>query len=117
MKSNQIDQLVATVPATINAAQRDRLHAYIETATRCEARIQRLRAELPSAFEVPEAVRTRSSASGSLDIDVATELTTALAVACELDTLERVQPRVDAWLKQYVAKLVSTPSLDVYGDG
>ena len=112
MKSNQIDQLVATVPATINPGQRQRLDAYVDTVRRCEARIQWLRAELPRVFD-----DGGDATSGAGDVAVVAELNTALSVACELDTLERVQPRVDGWLKQYVAMLQHTPALEAYGDG
>jgi hypothetical protein len=106
VKAHLIDQLVATVPATINPGQRQRLDAYVDTVRRCEARIQALREELHRAFE----------AADGLTEAAATEPNRALTVACELDTLERVQPRVDAWLKQYVATLISRSTVETYGD-
>jgi hypothetical protein len=105
VKPNQVDQLVGTVPATINPGQRQRLDAYVDTVHRCEARIQSLRGELQDTFEAGDGV-----GAGAV-----TEPNRALEVACELDTLERVQPRVDAWLKQYVASLAAKSSV-AYGD-
>jgi hypothetical protein len=108
VKPNQVDQLVGTVPATINPGQRQRLDAYVDTVHRCEARIQSLRGELHHAFESGNGVAAPAGA--------ATEPNRALEVACELDTLEQVQPRVDAWLKQYVDSLVAKGSVETYGD-
>jgi hypothetical protein len=110
VKPNQVDQLVGTVPATINPGQRQRLDAYVDTVHRCEARIQSLRGELQDAFEAGNGVGALAGAGA------ATEPNRALEVACELDTLERVQPRVDAWLKQYVASLISRTTVETYGD-
>jgi anti-sigma factor RsiW len=113
VKPNLIDQLLATVPSTISAEQRRRLDAYVETVRRCDARIQRLRAELPSAF----AIGHGAAAAVERDGDGMAAPDKAIAVFSELDTLERVQPRVDDWLKQYVATLTTRPYLDAYGDG
>jgi hypothetical protein len=110
VKPNQVDQLVGTVPATINPGQRQRLDAYADTVHRCEARIQSLRGELQDAFEAGNGVTALAGAGAE------TEPNRALNVACELDTLERVQPRVDAWLKQYVDSLISRTTVDTYGD-
>jgi hypothetical protein len=111
VKSNQVDQLDATVPSTINPGQRQRLDAYVDTVRRCEARIQSLRGELHHVFEAGNGVTALAGA------DATTGPNRALDVACELDTLERVQPRVDAWLKQYVATLISRTTVETYGDG
>lgn len=109
MKHTQIDRLVATVPSTIDAPQRRRLHAYSSTARRCEAQIQRLRGELEGAV----------IASGdTLGLgDEGTGPNAVLIVACELDTLERVQPRIDAWLQAYVAALVDERRPETFGEG
>jgi hypothetical protein len=106
MHSRQVDELVATVPATVDTARRRRLRAYEQTARRCDARIQALREELLRAFE-----HVSEDTIGTAEAD------RALAVACELDTLERMQPRVDAWLTHYVETLLPQPALEAYGDG
>ena len=103
MNLSQIDRLVATVRPTIDQRQRLRLHAYVETARRCEARIQELRDELERTFQAGD------GSTGTADA--------ALATACQLDALERLQPRVDSWLADYVAALVSIPEPEIYGDG
>ena len=109
MNLNHIDRLAATVPATINPRQRTRLNRYAETASRCEARIQRLREELE---------RTMQVADGSFGsaLQAPAEPNAALTLACELDTLERLQPRVDAWFTDYVAALVAAHSAGTYQD-
>ena len=111
VKASHIDQVLATVPSTISTDQRQRLDAYVETVQQCEARIQWLRAELPRLFEL------RGAAPDPADSDLTATTTQALTVVCELDTLERVQHRVDDWLKQYVAMLTTQPFVDAYGDG
>ncbi len=109
MRQTQIERLVATVPPTIDPNQRRRLGAYTNTARRCEARIQRLRGELEHALRASE----DALALG----DGGSELNSVLIVACELDTLERVQPRIDAWLQAYVAALVDERRPETFGEG
>ncbi len=109
MKQSQIERLVATVPARIDVRQRRRLDAYTSTARRCEARIQRLRGELERAL--------RASEDALVLGEGGSEPNSVLVVACELDTLERVQPRVDAWLQAYVAALVDERSPESFGEG
>jgi hypothetical protein len=111
MNLDQIDRLAATVPATIDARQRARLHGYAETASRCEARIQRLRQQLDHTLQATDA------SPGTASPTVSAEPNAALTLACELDTLERLQPRVDAWLTDYVAVLVTAGAPEAYGDG
>ena len=110
MKLHHIDRLLATVPTTIDDRQRARLYGYAEMSSRCEARIKRLRNELE-----------RSLHSGTGPVGTAaeafTEPNTALALASELDTLERVQPRVDGWFTDYVSALVAAHAAETYGDG
>jgi hypothetical protein len=110
MKLNNIDRLAATVPATIDDRQRARLNGYAETASRCEARIQRLREELE---------RSLQATNGSIGsaVEAAAEPNRTLTLACELDALERLQPRVDAWFTDYVAALVAAHTPETYGDG
>ncbi len=111
VKPSHIDQLLATVPSTISTDQRQRLDAHVETVQRCEARIQWLRAELPRTFELAGDV------ADPADPDPTVAPNKALTVVIELDTLERVQIRVDEWLKQYVAMLTTQPLVEAYGDG
>jgi hypothetical protein len=108
MKQVQIERLVATVPSTIDARQRRRLDAYASTARRCEARIQRLRGELERALRASE---------DALALGPGSEPNSVLIVACELDTLERVQPRIDAWLQAYVGALVDERTPERFGEG
>jgi len=110
MNLSHIQRLAATVPATIDARQRARLRGYAETASRCEARIQRLREELERSIDATED-------SPAITAEVAAEPNESLAMACELDTLERLQPRVDAWFTDYVGALVAAHSTETYGDG
>jgi hypothetical protein len=107
---NQIKRLAATVPAGIDARQRARLIGYVDTASRCEARIRWLRDEIERSLQV---------SNGALETagNPATECNTTLTLACELDALERLQPRVDAWFTDYVAALVAAHSDETYGDG
>lgn len=89
MKLKRIEALVGTVPATIDDRQRERLAAYAQISQRCQARILELRRDVERALET-----------------AVTEPDAALILVRELDDLERIQPRVDAWLRAYVAALV-----------
>jgi hypothetical protein len=110
MNVNHIRQLAATVPATIDARQRARLLGYADTASRCDARIQRLRTELERSLQPTD---------GPIEtaVEAPTECNATLTVACELDALERLQPRLDAWFTDYVAALVAAHTAETYGDG
>jgi hypothetical protein len=111
MNVTQVQRLVTTVPPTIDDRQRARLVGYADTAVRCEERIRWLRQELENTLRAND-----GSIEKVLD-GVAAEPNTALSLACELDTLERLQPRVDAWFTDYVAALVAAHSAETYGDG
>jgi hypothetical protein len=41
----------------------------------------------------------------------------AIRLTCELDALERVQPRVDSWLCATVGALSYDPGLEPFGEG
>jgi hypothetical protein len=111
MNLNQINRLVATVPDTIDARERSRLRVHQEVASQCEMRIRQLRDDLERSLQ------GRTDAGDAASSDGRPKPTTTLDIACELDALERVQPRVDGWLVDYVASLVSmNPPVD-YGDG
>src|SRR3954447_9236333 len=111
MNLNHIERMAATVPDGIDARQRARLYGYAETASRCEARIQRLRKDLELALQSTDAP------TGTLGAAATSEPNAALILACELDTLERLQPRVDAWFIEYVAAIVAAQTPETYDDG
>jgi anti-sigma factor RsiW len=110
VQMSQIDRLTATVPGTVPEKQKGRLRAYMDTARTCEKRIQELRRELDEALKAAEEGGSESAER-------------VLALVCELQALEKAQTRVDGWLKQYVAALISehTPvrfsEAQTYGDG
>jgi hypothetical protein len=110
MNLNHIKRLAATVPPTVGDRQRARLHGYAETASRCEARIQRLRQELEQSLDATDSQLEAATAASA-------ECNATLTLACELDALERLQPRVDAWFTDYVTALVAAHQLETYGDG
>jgi hypothetical protein len=112
MNVTQIDRLLASVPAAIDERQQARLTAYADTATRCETRIQRLRVELERSLHGVGG-HHRAVASEA----VAAEPNETLKIACELDALERLQPRVDGWLSDFVASLTRIDAQMTYGDG
>lgn len=94
MQLSQIDRLTATVPSTVDETQQGRLQAYTCTARRCEKRIQGLRRQVDDLLHAPE------------DEDTV-HADRVLEIVCELQALESAQTRVDNWLKQYVAALIS----------
>jgi hypothetical protein len=97
---HRLQQLVASVPENITSEQRARLLAHVQTSDSCRARTARVRHELDRALD------------GG---DCAVERT--LDLACELDTLERVQERVDGLLGALVDELTHTPRPVRYDDG
>ncbi|GEL20126.1 hypothetical protein [Pseudonocardia asaccharolytica] len=99
MHPHRLEQLVASVPATIDPRSRARLDAHSETSEGCRRRIETVRAELERALD------GAADAEGALDL------------ACRLDTLERVQQRLDHRLAALVEALTRTPSAVDYGDG
>ena len=114
----QIDRLRVSVPTALDTRHRSRLDTYVETAQQCERRIQRLRGELEQALR-----GNQGAASPRDGEEPAGPPVDVLAIVSELHTLEGVQPRVDGWLKQYVASLANQHTADgysdaeVYGDG
>jgi hypothetical protein len=111
VKLNQINRLVSTAPATVDDRHRARLQALQDTASRCELRIRWLRDQLEQVLHSPDA---GGVISGD---DNPTSPNAALTIASELDALERLQPRVDAWLVEYVASLAAAHDMVDYGDG
>jgi hypothetical protein len=105
----QIDRLLAAVPSSLDEGHRNRVNGYAATARRCDERITALRSELERALRaVGEA-----EASGP-GIEATDE---AIRLACELDALERVQPRIDSWLRISVGALSDDPGLEPFGEG
>jgi hypothetical protein len=105
----QIDRLLASVPDTIEERHRKRVLGYATTARRVDARISALRGELERALR---AVDDAVAAGGG---DAAADR--ALELAQELESLERVQPRVDSWLRVAVGAVADDPGLEPFGEG
>ena len=91
MNAAQIDRLLASVPDTIEQRHRKRVLGYAATARRIDARISALRSELERALRAVDDAVADGRGEEAAD--------RALALAQELDSLERVQPRVDSWLR------------------
>jgi hypothetical protein len=109
VNSAQIDRLLASVPDTIEERHRKRVLGYATTARRVDARISALRGELERALRaVDDAV---ADGTGVQAADRALEL------AQELESLERVQPRVDSWLRVAVGAVADDPGLEPFGEG
>jgi hypothetical protein len=106
----QIEQLAASIPAAVDERQRRRIHGYVATARRCEERVRALRTELE---------RAQRAVDDAVDAGLAEHAATddALRVARELDALERVQPRIDAWLRVAAGSVLDQPSLEPFGEG
>ena len=110
MNPARIDRLLAGVPADADSRHRRRVDGYAAVARRCEVRIGALRAELERVLRALDA----GPAPGAGGDAAADE---ALRLACELDALERVQPRVDSWLHVAVAGLSDHPGPEPFGEG
>jgi transposase len=109
VNSAQIDRLLASVPASTEERHRRRVLGYATTARRIDARISALRTELEGALRaVDDAV---ADGRGEQAADE------ALALARELDSLERIQPRVDSWLRVSIGSVVDDPGLEPFGEG
>ena len=109
MNEAQIDRLLSSVPDSIEPRHLKRVHGYASTARRIETRIAGLRIELERALRgVDEAV---AQAAGDEAAD------NALSVARELDSLERIQPRVDSWLRVSIGAVSDDPGLEPFGEG
>lgn len=110
MNPSQIDRLLASVPDSTEPRHRKRVLGYATTARRIDARITGLRGDLERALRaVDDAVP-----GGADEVAAADE---ALALALELDGLERVQPRVDSWLRVAVGAVADDPGLEPFGEG
>jgi hypothetical protein len=105
----QIDRLLASVPDTTEERHRRRVLGYAMTARRIDARISALRGELERALRAVDDAVADGGGEAAAD--------EALALARELDSLERVQPRVDSWLRVSVGSVVDDPGLEPFGEG
>jgi hypothetical protein len=106
----QIDRLVGAVPESIEEKSRRRLDGYAAVARRCEERIMALRGELERALRgAGDVAHDGGDLEGTSDL--------ALALLVELDSLERVQPRIDAWLRVSVGALSDEVQMGPVGEG
>jgi hypothetical protein len=106
----QIDRLVEAVPDGIEQKSRRRLDGYAAVARRCEERITALRGDLERALRGAGDV-----AHDGGELDAASDR--ALSLLVELDSLERVQPRIDAWLRVSVGALSDEVQMGPVGEG
>ena len=97
MHPHRLQSLVATVPDALGPGQRGRLDAHVQATEACRERIVELKQTLSAALD---------GRGGS-----------AVDLACELDTLERAQQRLDRYLTVLVEELVHAPREMTYGDG
>ena len=109
MNTAQIDRLLASVPASTEERHRRRVLGYAATARRIDARISALRSALERALRAVDDAVADGRGEEAAD--------EALALAQELDSLERVQPRVDSWLRVSVGSVVDDPGLEPFGEG
>jgi hypothetical protein len=105
----QIDRLLSAVPDTVEERNRKRVYGYAMTARRIDARISRLRVELEAALRAVDDAVDEGRGEEAAD--------EALRLARELDSLERVQPRVDSWLRVAVGAVSDDPGLEPFGEG
>jgi hypothetical protein len=108
MNRAQIERVLADLPATVDERQLSRIHGYAATARRCEERITALRAELERALR---SVDEAPAGTGAVTPDE------AIRLALELDELERVQPRIDSWLRVAVSAHSDHPGPAPFGEG
>jgi hypothetical protein len=109
MNAAQIDRLLADLPAAADQRHRRRIRSYAATARRCEERITARRAALERALRsVDEAGAGGGGAEAADD---------AIGLALELDALERVQPRIDSWLRVAIGAVSDDPGPAPFGEG
>ena len=109
MNPSQIDRLLASVPASTEERHRKRVLGYATTARRIDARISALRGELERALRAVDDAAATGNGDAAAD--------RALELAQELESLERVQPRVDSWLRVAVGAVADDPGLEPFGEG
>lgn len=109
MNNAQIDRLLTSVPSSTEERHLSRVHGYAVTARRIDARICVLRNELEAALGVV--------ANAAVNGDATEPADKAIDLVRELDSLERIQPRVDSWLRVQVSTLADDPGLEPFGEG
>jgi hypothetical protein len=110
MNAAQIDRLLAGLPATVAEGHRRRINGYAATALRCDERIAARRTELERALRSVD----DEAAAGGGALEPADE---AIRLALELDALERVQRRIDSWLRVAVGAVSDDPGPAPFGEG
>jgi hypothetical protein len=109
LNNAQIDRLLSSVPEGTEGRHRKRVLGYAATARRIDGRISALRVELARALRaVDDAVEAGRGEEAADE---------ALTLARELDSLERVQPRVDSWLRVAVGAVADDQGLEPFGEG
>jgi len=106
MNQAQIDRLLAGVPISVEERHRRRIDGYAATARRADERIIALRIELERALRAVDEAPSESDGADQ-----------AIELARELDSLERVQPRIDSWLRVAVGSVSDDPGLEPFGEG
>ena len=106
MNQAQIDRLLAGVPISVEERHRRRIDGYAATARRADERIIALRIELERALRAVDEAPSQSDGADR-----------AIELARELDSLERVQPRIDSWLRVAVGSVSDDPGLEPFGEG
>ena len=104
-----IDVLLADVSADVDPRRRRRVDGYAAAARRCEDRICTLRAVLEEALRVLDHMT-------ALDADRDAAADEVLRFVSELDALERVQPRLDAWLDIAISAVTDDSGLEAFGE-
>ena len=110
MNNAQIDRLLSSIPEKTEPRHLKRVRGYATTARRIDRRIAVLRDDLERALRAVD-----DAAEAGIDADAAAD--EALALARELDALERIQPRVDSWLRVAVGAVADDPGLQPFGEG
>jgi hypothetical protein len=106
MNQAQIARLLAGVPISVEERHRRRIDGYAATARRADERIIALRIELERALRAVDEAPSQSDGADR-----------AIELARELDSLERVQPRIDSWLRVAVGSISDDPGLEPFGEG
>jgi hypothetical protein len=105
----QIERLLAGLPAAVDTRQRRRINGYAAAVRRCDERIAVRHTELARALRYLD----EAAAAGSA-VDPADE---AIRLALELEALERIQPRIDSWLRVAIAAVTDNPGSAPFGEG
>ena len=111
MNPAQIDRLLSSIPEKTEPRHLKRVRGYATTARRIDRRIAVLRDDLERALRAVD----DAAAAGPAEAEAAAD--EAIRLARELDSLERVQPRVDSWLRVAVGAVSDDPGLEPFGEG